>query len=98
VFLTQRLMLALAGVLLVAASAAEAANPIFVLNSLDANVSVIDPVTWQETRRIATGKEPHHIYLMQEVIRSPSSTHGPPKCNAWCAAHWTPTNCGFRRT
>ncbi len=56
-------MLALAGVLLVAASAAEAANPIFVLNSLDANVSVIDPVTWQETRRIATGKEPHHIYL-----------------------------------
>jgi YVTN family beta-propeller protein len=37
--------------------------PLFVLNSLDANVSVIDPVTWTETRRIATGKEPHHIYL-----------------------------------
>jgi YVTN family beta-propeller protein len=63
VFLTQRLMLALAGVLLLAAPVAQAANPIFVLNSLDANVSVIDPVTWQETRRISTGKEPHHIYL-----------------------------------
>jgi len=37
--------------------------PIFVLNSLDANVSVIDPVTWQETLRIPTGKEPHHLYL-----------------------------------
>jgi YVTN family beta-propeller protein len=63
VFLTQRLMLALAGVLLLAVPLAQAANPIFVLNSLDANVSVIDPVTWQETRRISTGKEPHHIYL-----------------------------------
>ncbi len=62
-FLIQRLTLALAGMLLVAAPAAQAANPIFVLNSLDANVSVIDPVTWQETRRIPTGKEPHHIYL-----------------------------------
>lgn len=38
-------------------------SPIFVLNSLDANVSVIDPVTWKETKRIATGKEPHHLYL-----------------------------------
>ncbi len=37
--------------------------PLFVLNSLDANVSVIDPVTWTETKRIATGKEPHHLYL-----------------------------------
>lgn len=37
--------------------------PIFVLNSLDASVSVIDPVTWQETKRIPTGKEPHHLYL-----------------------------------
>ncbi len=37
--------------------------PLFVLNSLDANVSVIDPLTWTETKRIATGKEPHHIYL-----------------------------------
>ncbi len=38
-------------------------TPIFVLNSLEANVSVIDPKTWTETKRIATGKEPHHLYL-----------------------------------
>ena len=37
--------------------------PVFVLNSLDASVSVIDPVTWKETRRIPTGKEPHHLYF-----------------------------------
>ena len=35
----------------------------FVLNSLDASVSVIDPSTWTETRRIPTGKEPHHVYM-----------------------------------
>jgi YVTN family beta-propeller protein len=63
VFLIQRLSLALAGLLLLAVPAVQAANPIFVLNSLEANVSVIDPVTWQEKRRIPTGKEPHHIYL-----------------------------------
>jgi YVTN family beta-propeller protein len=38
-------------------------TPIFVLNSLQASVSVIDPVTWTETKRISTGKEPHHLYL-----------------------------------
>ena len=38
-------------------------NPIFVLNSLDATVSVIDPLTWKETQRIPTGKEPHHLYM-----------------------------------
>ena len=37
--------------------------PIFVLNSLDASVSVIDPTDWTEKQRIATGKEPHHIYM-----------------------------------
>lgn len=37
--------------------------PLFVLNSLDANVSVISPVDWKETKRIATGKQPHHLYL-----------------------------------
>ncbi len=63
-FLIQRLTLALASVLLLAATpAVQAGNPIFVLNSQDANVSVIDSATWKETRRIATGKEPHHIYL-----------------------------------
>jgi YVTN family beta-propeller protein len=46
-----------------AAGVAAAAAPIFVLNSQDANVSVIDPVTWAELQRIPTGKEPHHIYL-----------------------------------
>jgi YVTN family beta-propeller protein len=40
-----------------------ALRPIFVLNSLDADVSVIDPSTWKEVRRIATGKQPHHLYL-----------------------------------
>jgi YVTN family beta-propeller protein len=38
-------------------------HPIFVLNSLSANVSVIDPKTWQVTRQIPTGKQPHHLYL-----------------------------------
>jgi YVTN family beta-propeller protein len=37
--------------------------PIFVLNSLDATVSVIDPKTWLVTKKIDTGKEPHHFYL-----------------------------------
>lgn len=37
--------------------------PIFVLNSLDASVSVIDTTSWKETQRIPTGKEPHHLYL-----------------------------------
>lgn len=39
------------------------AHPVFVLNSLDDSVSVINPATWAETRRISTGKEPHHLYL-----------------------------------
>lgn len=53
-------------VILVVASvgaASAVAGPLFVLNSLDANVSVIDPVTWKETSRIPAGKEPHHLYL-----------------------------------
>lgn len=37
--------------------------PVFVLNSLDASISVIDPVRWVETSRLPTGKEPHHLYL-----------------------------------
>lgn len=45
------------------AAAAVVPPPLFVLNSLDANVSVIDPVTFKELRRIPTGKEPHHLYL-----------------------------------
>jgi YVTN family beta-propeller protein len=46
-----------------AGSALAQAHPIFVLNSLEASISVIDPLTWKETRRIPTGKEPHHLYL-----------------------------------
>lgn len=42
---------------------ATTAAPIFVLNSLDANISVIDPKTFTEVRRVPTGKEPHHLYL-----------------------------------
>ncbi len=45
------------------AATAVAAPPIFVLNSLDASVSVIDSVSFKELRRLATGKEPHHLYL-----------------------------------
>jgi DNA-binding beta-propeller fold protein YncE len=37
--------------------------PIFVLNSLDASISIVDPASWKETRRLPTGKEPHHLYM-----------------------------------
>ena len=49
--------------LLYSALAAAQPAPIFVLNSLDADVSVIDPTTWREVKRIPTGKEPHHLYM-----------------------------------
>lgn len=42
---------------------AHAAPPVFVLNSLDATISVVDPVSWTESKRIPAGKEPHHLYL-----------------------------------
>lgn len=45
------------------AQTAPGTSPIFVLNSLEANVSVINPATWQEIKRLPTGKEPHHLYL-----------------------------------
>ncbi len=45
------------------AQASTAAKPIFVLNSLDADISVIDPVSFTQIKRIPTGKEPHHLYL-----------------------------------
>ncbi len=55
------------GVLLLALMAdlslAQQPAPVFVLNSKDANVSVIDPQSWKEIKRLATGKEPHHLYL-----------------------------------
>ncbi|MBA4175510.1 MAG: hypothetical protein C0505_02960 [Leptothrix sp. (in: Bacteria)] len=49
--------------LLGASLAATAAAPIFVLNSQDADVSIIDPATHTVVRRVPTGKEPHHLYL-----------------------------------
>jgi YVTN family beta-propeller protein len=45
------------------AQAAPTQRPIFVLNSLDANISVIDPVTFAHIKKVPTGKEPHHLYL-----------------------------------
>lgn len=56
-----RLLLALA--LCAASGFAVAAPPLFVLNSLDGTVSVIDPDQGREVKRIPTGKEPHHLYL-----------------------------------
>ena len=35
----------------------------FVLNSLDADVSMIDAQSWKVIKRIPTGKQPHHLYL-----------------------------------
>ena len=67
-----RLLVAAAALQALPATATEVAKPgaalaggrpIFVLNSRDADVSVIDPNTWATLRRIPTGKEPHHIYL-----------------------------------
>ena len=48
---------------LTAAASPVGPAPIFVLNSLEANISVVDPQTWTDVRRIPTGKEPHHLYL-----------------------------------
>ena len=46
-----------------ASTGAMAAPPLFVLNSLDASIHVIDPVTLTTTQTIPTGKAPHHLYL-----------------------------------
>jgi len=62
--LTLTLRRSLALVACAVAGLAQAASPpIFVLNSLDADISVIDPVTFTQIKRIPTGKEPHHLYL-----------------------------------
>ena len=57
------LYLAAAPLLALATGAGTAPRPIFVLNSLDADISVIDPVSFKQIKRIPTGKEPHHLYL-----------------------------------
>lgn len=45
------------------AQAQQARPPIFVLNSLDAEIAVVDPVSFSVVKRIPTGKEPHHLYM-----------------------------------
>ncbi len=42
--------------------AAASPSPVFVLNSRDANVSLVDRATLSESSRIPVGKEPHHLY------------------------------------
>ena len=61
-FLRVLRFMALAWLAALALSAAASA-PIFVLNSLDGSVSVVDPVEWREVKRLPTGKEPHHLYM-----------------------------------
>jgi YVTN family beta-propeller protein len=46
-----------------AAFANPARRPIFVLNSQDADISIVDPVTHTVVQRVPTGKEPHHLYM-----------------------------------
>ncbi len=45
------------------AAPSAAANPIFVLNSQDADISVISTAGYVPIKRLPTGKEPHHLYL-----------------------------------
>jgi YVTN family beta-propeller protein len=61
--LPRSLALAAALWLPVLSGAAAQTAPIFVLNSLDATVSVVDPASWKEVRRLPAGKEPHHLYM-----------------------------------
>lgn len=42
---------------------AQALPPVFVLNSLGNSVSVLNPSNWTETKRLPTGKQPHHLYM-----------------------------------
>ena len=63
-FFSRRFLLLPAAVLAAVSFCASANSaPVFVLNSLDASVSVIDPAQWTETKRLPTGKEPHHLYM-----------------------------------
>ena len=43
--------------------AQQARPPVFVLNSLSADIAVVDPESFTVVKRIPTGKEPHHLYL-----------------------------------
>lgn len=56
--------LCLAASSLFSAHALASQDPVvFVLNSLDASVSIVDAGSWKEVSRVPVGKEPHHIYL-----------------------------------
>ncbi|MFT7721884.1 MAG: YncE family protein [Roseateles sp.] len=46
-----------------APQALQARPPLFVLNSLSADIAVVDPASFAVVKRIPTGKEPHHLYL-----------------------------------
>lgn len=46
-----------------AAQAQQVRPPVFVLNSLSADIAVVDPASFTVVKRIPTGKEPHHLYL-----------------------------------
>ncbi len=59
----RRWALALGWLVTFGAQAQAGRPPIFVLNSLDADISVVDPVSFKVVKRIPTGKEPHHLYL-----------------------------------
>lgn len=54
-------VLALALILLVPCPGPAATERVVVLNSADGDVSLIDPVTYQQVKRIPVGKEPHHL-------------------------------------
>ncbi|MFT7774647.1 YncE family protein [Roseateles sp.] len=55
--------LALGWLVALGAQAQPTRPPIFVLNSLAADIAVVDPVSFTVVKRIPTGKEPHHLYL-----------------------------------
>ena len=46
---------------LLTALSAASANVVVVLNSRDASITLLDPVTYAEIGQIAVGKEPHHL-------------------------------------
>jgi YVTN family beta-propeller protein len=54
---------ALGLVVALGAQAQQGRPPVFVLNSLDADIAVVDPASFTVVKRIPTGKEPHHLYL-----------------------------------
>ncbi|MFN3861567.1 MAG: YncE family protein [Roseateles sp.] len=56
-------VVALGLVMALGAQAQAARAPVFVLNSLSADIAVVDPASFSVVKRIPTGKEPHHLYL-----------------------------------